>query len=63
MAGNYNKGNDYSVQEQVLFAKFVTSELKKAHIPFAINSGHFFYNYENNNWNEVYKLVLNIILE
>jgi len=35
MPGNYNKGDDYSVEEQAEFARFVASELKKAHIPFA----------------------------
>ena len=63
MPGNYNKGNDYTVEEQVKFAKFVSEELKKAKIPFAINSDHFFYNYEENTWNKKMEKVLNVILE
>lgn len=38
MPGNYNDGNDYSVEEQAVFAKFVSSELEKAKIPFAVNN-------------------------
>lgn len=52
MAGDYNDGNNYSVEEQVVFAKFVSDELAKAKIPFAINSDTKFYNREKNIWNE-----------
>ena len=50
MAGDYNDGNNYSVQEQTVFAKFVSDELDKAKIPFAVNSDTKFYDRQNNRW-------------
>ena len=50
MPGNYNKGDDYSVVEQVGFAKFVSGELRKNKIPFAINSDTKFYDYQKHQW-------------
>ncbi len=50
MAGDYNDGNNYSVQEQIVFAKFVSDELDKANIPFAVNSDTKFYDRQNNRW-------------
>lgn len=50
MAGNYNDGDDYSVKEQVIFAHFMVSELKKAGIPFAVNADTHFYDRENKTW-------------
>ena len=50
MAGNYNKGDDYSIDEQVNFANFVTCELTKNNIPFAFNSDVKFYDRLTNNW-------------
>ncbi len=62
MAGNYNKGNDYSIAEQEKFATFVVGELQKAKIPYAINSGKRFYNYEKKKpIKEMEKLRENII--
>ncbi|MPN35119.1 hypothetical protein SDC9_182614 [bioreactor metagenome] len=52
MPGNYNDGNDYSVNEQVQFAKFMVQQLNKAGIPFAVNSDTKFYNRESNTWVE-----------
>lgn len=46
MPGNYNKGNDYTVPEQVVFARFMTQTLTDAKIPFAVNSDTKFYNRE-----------------
>lgn len=43
MPGNYNDENDYSIPEQVKFAGFVSDELEKAKIPFAVNSDTKFY--------------------
>jgi len=62
MPGNYNKGNDYTIKEQIVFAQFVVGELRKADTPFAINSGKFFYDYETGTWDTVYKPILDIIL-
>lgn len=50
MAGNYNDGNDYSVDEQVVFAKYMTGCLTEAKIPFAVNSDTKFYDRTKNQW-------------
>lgn len=50
MPGNYNDGDDYSIEEQVIFAEFMTSALVDAQIPFAVNSDTKFYDRETNNW-------------
>lgn len=50
MPGNYNDGDDYSIEEQVIFAEFMTSALVDAQIPFAVNSNTKFYDRETNNW-------------
>lgn len=52
MAGNYNDGNHYSVQEQTIFASFMTEQLTNAGIPFAVNSDTKFYDREKNIWIE-----------
>lgn len=61
MAGNYNDGNDYTVEEQVVFATYMTEQLTKAGIPFAINSDTKFYNRETNTWIETMKPVFNTV--
>jgi hypothetical protein len=63
MPGNYVKGNDYTVQEQVVFAHFVTCELTKAKIPFAVNSDTKFYDRETNQWIKEMRPVLDEILK
>jgi len=62
MPSNYNKENNYSLKEQRIFARFVSDELKQANIPFAINSGHFFYDYEKNEWEKSLESILEEIL-
>lgn len=52
MAGNYNDGNHYTIQEQVNFATFMSTQLTKAGIPFAVNSDTKFYDREKNIWIE-----------
>ena len=44
MPGNYNKGNTYSVEEQTVFAGFMTKALSDAGIPFAVNADTKYYN-------------------
>lgn len=61
MPGNYNDGNNYSVNEQVQFAKFMVQQLDKAGIPFAVNSDTKFYNRESNTWVENMKPVFQVI--
>ena len=63
MPGNYNDGDDYSVEEQVIFADFMTSALVNAKIPFAVNSDTKFYDRENNNWIDNMQPVFNIIFK
>ena len=50
MPGNYNKGNTYSVEEQTVFAGFMTKALSDAGIPFAVNADTKYYNAEENTW-------------
>lgn len=63
MPGNYNDGDDYSVEEQVIFADFMTSSLVNAKIPFAVNSDTKFYDRENNDWIDNMQPVFNIIFK
>ncbi len=61
MPGDYNKGDNYSVKEQIEFASFMTQQLDKYGIPFAINSDDKFYDYQAENWIPQYKDLLNSI--
>lgn len=63
MAGNYNDGNDYTIEEQVVFADYMTKQLIKAGIPFAVNSDTKFYNRETNHWIEEMSPVRDIIFK
>ncbi|XP_065651182.1 uncharacterized protein LOC100206989 isoform X2 [Hydra vulgaris] len=67
MAGNYNADPkdeiQYTVEEQVGFANFVTCELTKSKIPFAINSDVWFYDRQKYIWNPNLKPVLDEILK
>ena len=61
MPGAYNKDDNYSVKEQTEFASFMTQQLDKYGIPFAINSDDKFYDYKSENWVPEYKDLLNRI--
>lgn len=61
MAGNYNDGNDYSVKEQVDFAKYMSEQLDKAEIPYAVNSDTKFYDREANKWIDEMQPVFQVI--
>lgn len=50
MPGNYNKGDDYTVEEQCVFAQFMIESLEKENIPWAVNSLDKFYDIYNNCW-------------
>lgn len=50
MAGNYNDGDDYSMEEQIRFANYMVTQLEAAGIPFAVNSDTKFYNRISNDW-------------
>ena len=61
MPGDYNKGDNYNVKEQIEFASFMTQQLDKYGIPFAINSDDKFYDYQAESWIPQYKDLLNSI--
>lgn len=61
MPGNYNDGNDYTIEEQIEFASFMTESLERAGIPYAVNSDTKFYNRETNEWYEEMIPLRNII--
>lgn len=50
MPGNYNDGDDYTIEEQMVFADYMTRQLTNAGIPFAVNSDTKFYDREANEW-------------
>jgi hypothetical protein len=50
MPGNYNDGDDYSLQEQIVFSTFMKDSLTEAGIPFSINSDNQFYDREHGGW-------------
>lgn len=50
MPGNYNDGNDYTLDEQLAFASFVAQALEDASIPFAVNSDTKFYDRVEKRW-------------
>ena len=61
MPGDYNKDDNYSVKEQAEFASFMTQQLNKYGVPFAINADHHFYDYKAEQWIPQYKDLLNAI--
>lgn len=61
MPGDYNKGDTYSIKEQIEFASFMTKQLDKYGIPFAINADDKFYDYQAENWIPKYRELLNHI--
>ncbi len=63
MPCNYNKENNYSTEEQIQFANFVTCALESYNIPFSINSDTKFYDRQNNKWIQRRQAVLNAILK
>jgi hypothetical protein len=62
MPGNYNDGNDYTIAEQKVFARFVSCELDQAQVPFAVNSDTKFYSRETGTWIKKMAPVLSTIL-
>lgn len=50
MAGNYNKGNNYSIVEQARFGSFMAQSLEDANIPWAINADNKFYDFTGYKW-------------
>jgi hypothetical protein len=50
MPGNYLEGNDYSVEEQIVFARFVSCELAKISVPHSVNADVRFYDTATKKW-------------
>lgn len=63
MPGNYNDGNDYSLEEQMVFAGFMCDSLEHAGIPFAVNSDTKFYDREKQEWIEEMIPLRNLIFQ
>ena len=63
MPGNYNKGDDYTVPEQVCFASFMVRSLEKAQIPWAVNAIHKFYDANTNQWYHFRRPVIDVLLD
>ena len=61
MPGAYNKDDNYSVKEQTEFTSFMTQQLDKYGVPFAIVADHHFYDYKAEQWSPKYKDLLNTI--
>lgn len=61
MPGNYNDGDDYTIDEQIQFAGYMTEQLTNAGIPFAVNSDTKFYSREKNQWIAKMQPVFNAI--
>lgn len=63
MPGNYNKGDTYTIYEQIKFSKLMINTLKKYHIPSAINADTQFFDYDNFKFREdrieVLKTIIN----
>ena len=76
MANNYNKagdkgatlddgapaGGEYSVDEQVQIATFISKTLQKSEVPYAVNSDTKFFNRETNEWYGSMKKVLDAMI-
>ena len=50
MPGNYNKGHDFDIPQQVRFGSFMVRSLDTKNIPWSVNAGKKFYDYDNNKW-------------
>lgn len=61
MPGNYNEGNNYTIDEQTAFAAYTSQSLTDAGIPFAVNSDSHFYDRERNTWLDDMKPVFSAI--
>lgn len=62
MPGDYNDGNNYTIEEQRVFAHFMSCELQKNNIPYAANQWNKFYDDQNNTWlSDMYPVLQEII--
>jgi hypothetical protein len=62
MPGNYNHGNTVSVKDQIKFSEFMSCSLRRNGVPYAVNAGAKFYDYETHGWIKKYEKVVNSFL-
>lgn len=62
MPGDYNKGDHYSIAEQVRFSHFISCLFLSHHVPFAINADQQFYDADAELWRQDRYPVLMAIL-
>ena len=62
MPGNYNKGNDYTPAEQVVFTRYMACSLRAARLPYAVNADQKFYDINKNTWISEMKPVVQEII-
>ncbi len=55
-------GGEYSVDEQVIIAKFISQTLQKSGVPYGVNSDTKFFNREKNVWYGSMKKVLDAMI-
>ena len=65
MPGNYNKGDDYTVAEQVIFASFMVREFDKAKVPWSVNADNQFTDFlsGSNTWTQQRVPVKDVIVD
>jgi len=63
MSGNYNKKNNISINNQIIFSKFMIDTLKKYKIPFAINADQQYYDFKSKKFRKNRLKVLNFIIK
>jgi Cellulase (glycosyl hydrolase family 5) len=61
MFGNYNEGNNYNINQQIVFAKYVNTKLRQLNIPYAINSDRIFIDIDKGDYINKYKSILDAI--
>jgi len=61
MFGNYNEGNNYDIDQQIVFAKYVNTKLRQLNIPYAINSDRIFIDIDKGVYINKYKRILDAI--
>ncbi len=61
MPGNYNHGNNYSIDQQISFATDFINVMNDRGIPHSVNATKKFYDVKTNEWNELEPLVDHIL--
>lgn len=61
MPSNYNSGDSYTLEEQIVFSRFMCQVLSTYSIPFAINTDKFFYDYATDTWVDKFIPLMDVI--